>query len=171
MTIEGDRAVGTTSGTVLGAIVISLWIFRGKLTIKIAAEAALFSAMLVLVVGLIFYYDADFGTQEPYDALSFIHSGLEFSLLLYISLFFLSYTSLENNKINTGLFNWHWLEIAAFFIFMLFAPETIRETFKNQEDDLVAEHFEEEIERNCLSTKKLFKLSNQNSDLKFSDKI
>ena len=135
---------------VIGAILISSWLLRGKLTIKTAAEAALFSAMLILVAGLIFYYSANPETIEMYEALALIHSGLEFSLLLYISLFFLSYTSLGNHKINTGLFNWHWLEIAAFFIFMLFAPETIREGLKNQEDDWAAEQFEEEIRAKLL---------------------
>ena len=46
---------------------------------------------------------------------------------------------------DTGTFNWHWLEVIAFFIFMLWAPETIRETMKNSEDDNLAIEYESQL--------------------------
>ena len=72
---------------------------------------------------------------DAFESMNFIHSGLEYSLLLYVHLYLFSFCRPQLDGIDPGRFNWHWLEVVAFFIFMLWAPETIRETLKNAEND------------------------------------
>jgi len=70
-------------------------------------------------------------------------NGLNYGLIIYIFAYVISRSKgdKESNKIETGRVNWHWMEVTAFMIFMLFAPETLRETLMNEQDAiaLVAE--------------------------------
>ena len=40
----------------------------------------------------------------------------------------------QDREMDVGRANWHWLEVSAFMIFMLFAPETIREHLVNERE-------------------------------------
>ena len=125
------------------ATLCSACILKKKVSIEILCQGALFSALLSLIWGLIFWYQTP---EDPIAPLDFIHAGLLYPLLVYITLYLYSFTRVERKPLNTGLFNWHWLEIIAFFTFMLWAPETIRETLKNKEDDIAATAYETKLE-------------------------
>ena len=125
------------------ATLCSACILKKKVSIEILCQGALFSALLSLIWGLIFWYQTP---EDPIAPLDFIHAGLLYPLLVYITLYLYSFTRVERKPLNTGLFNWHWLEVIAFFTFMLWAPETIRETLKNKEDDIAATAYETKLE-------------------------
>ena len=126
------------------ATLISACILKQKASIEILCQGTLFSALLSLMWGLIFWYQTP---ENPILPLDFIHAGLLYSLLVYITLYLYSFTGVERRSLNTGLFNWHWLEVIAFFTFMLWAPETIRETLKNSEDAILTTAYEAKLEK------------------------
>lgn len=94
---------------------------RNKL--RSAAEATIFASLLLLVVGIVYFYFADGQDIGP---LMLANVGLAYGILMYLTLYFVSLGSGEG-FVNTSNANWHWLELCAFLIFMLYAPETIRE--------------------------------------------
>ena len=103
-------------------------------------EGSLFAAILCLVLALIQWYSAG---ELDRDAINLAINGLNYGLIIYIFAYVISRSKWdkESNKIETGRANWHWMEVTAFMIFMLFAPETLRETLINEQDAeaLVAE--------------------------------
>ena len=94
---------------------------RNKL--RSAAEATIFASLLLLVLGIIYFYFADGQDIAP---LMLANVGLAYGILAYLTLYFVSLGS-GVAFISTSNANWHWLELCAFLIFMLYAPETIRE--------------------------------------------
>ena len=82
-------------------------------------------------------------------------NGLNYGLLIYIVVYL---WSLRNpmDRIEAGKANWHWMEVSAFLVFMLFAPETIRESLINQQDEEAAQIESAELEdRLALLEKRL----------------
>ncbi|MBF68814.1 MAG: hypothetical protein CMQ29_14125, partial [Gammaproteobacteria bacterium] len=108
--------------------------FLKKVSSQDLVNAALFSSMLCLVAGLIQWYQSD-GTDRS--AIAFAMNGLNCGLLIYIVVYLWSLRS-RTESIEAGKANWHWMEVSAFLVFMLFAPETIRETLINQQDEEAA---------------------------------
>ena len=136
--------------SMLDAAVISIWlslealsvffavfasqIFLGqKFSFQRVTEGALFAAILCLVLALIQWYSA--GELDP-DAINLAINGLTYGLIIYIFAYVISRSQGDNesDKMETGRANWHWMEVTAFMVFMLFAPETLRETLMNEED-------------------------------------
>lgn len=116
-------------------------VFLGKrFSFQRVTEGALFAAILCLVLALIQWY---FAGELDRDAINLAINGLNYGLIIYIFAYVISRSKgdKESNKIETGRANWHWMEVTAFMIFMLFAPETLRETLMNEQDAvaLVAE--------------------------------
>ena len=119
-------------------------VFLGKrFSFQRVTEGALFAAILCLVLALIQWYRAG---ELDRDAINLAINGLNYGLIIYIFAYVISRSKgdKESNKIETGRANWHWMEVTAFMIFMLFAPETLRETLIN-EQDAVAQAEEIEI--------------------------
>jgi len=119
-------------------------VFLGKrFSFQRVTEGALFAAILCLVLALIQWYSAG---ELDRDAINLAINGLNYGLIIYIFAYVISRSKgdKESNKIETGRANWHWMEVTAFMIFMLFAPETLRETLIN-EQDAVAQAKEIEI--------------------------
>ena len=115
--------------------VIGWQIFVNKqIRFQSLAEGALFASILCLILGLIQWYQA--GTLDR-EAIAFALNGLNYGLMIYIILYLVSLSAEDKdiNKIETGRANWHWMEVTAFMIFMLFAPETLRETLANEQDE------------------------------------
>mgnify|MGYP001197917343 FL=1 len=115
--------------------VIGWQIFVNKqIRFQSLAEASLFASILCLILGLIQWHQA--GTLDR-EAIAFALNGLNYGLMIYIVLYLVSLSAEDKdaNKIETGRANWHWMEVTAFMIFMLFAPETLRETLANEQDE------------------------------------
>jgi len=86
-------------------------------------HAFLFSSLACVIIGLIFRFA---GFIEEGLTISMV--GLIYGLLLYVCTYMGTHVITAKCDLRTSLFNWHWLEISGFLIFMYFAPETIRET-------------------------------------------
>ncbi len=97
-------------------------------------SAALFASMLCLVAGLIQWYQSD-GNDKS--AIAVAMNGLNYGLFIYIVVYLWSLRN-PTDRIEAGKANWHWMEVSAFLVFMLFAPETIRESLINQQDEQAA---------------------------------
>ena len=111
-------------------------VFLGKrFSFQRVTEGALFAAILCLVLALIQWYSAG---ELDRDAVNLAINGLNYGLIIYIFAYVISRSKgdKESNKIETGRANWHWMEVTAFMIFMLFAPETLRETLMNEQDEV-----------------------------------
>jgi hypothetical protein len=118
---------------IVACMISALW-FKGKMTLTAAAETSLFASMFTLIVGLIFWFHEEGDSPE---ALSMMLCGLSYGLLIYISLFIFSLSAKDRQFLDVGRANWHWLEITSFLVFMLFAPETIREMKDSEESESV----------------------------------
>lgn len=121
-----------------------------QLSFQRLAEGALFAAILCLILALIQWYNSG-GLDR--DAINLAINGLNYGLIIYIVAYVVS-LSKEDTRSNTimiGRANWHWMEVTAFMIFMLFAPETLRETLLNEQDDEAqvkeTEHLEQRLAR------------------------
>jgi hypothetical protein len=86
-------------------------------------HALLFASLACVVIGLIFRFA---GFIEEGLTVSMV--GLIYGLVLYVCIYMGTHIITAQYDLRTSLFNWHWLEISGFLIFMYFAPETIRET-------------------------------------------
>lgn len=112
-----------TAFSVVIACIISAIAINPQTKLSSAASAAIFASLLLLVLGIIYFYFDDARAVEP---IMLATVGLAYGLVAYMLLYFISLTR-EDDFINVSNANWHWLELCAFLIFMLYAPETIRE--------------------------------------------
>lgn len=104
-------------------------VFKRQIGLQELAETSLFSSILTLVVGIILWLEA--GIRELSDV-SVALNGLLYGLGIYICIYIVSLSYRDLGEINASRANWHWMEITAFLIFLLFAPETIREVLLEQ---------------------------------------
>ncbi len=111
-----------------------VFLLRKSVRSQDLVSAALFSSMLCLVAGLIQWYQSD-GNDKS--AITFAMNGLNYGLFIYIVVYLWSLRN-PTDRIEAGKANWHWMEVSAFLVFMLFAPETIRESLINQQDEQAA---------------------------------
>ncbi len=99
--------------------------------VEVLCQASLLSAMINLVFGLIVLYRSFSGeglNEGMYDGLKIAMNGLLYGLYSYICIYLVSYKFGTTERIDAPLMNWHWMEVTGFFIFMFFAPETLRES-------------------------------------------
>ena len=138
------EATGPGALTYLSYDVLSVFCFvfgakmmlSRKVDFQQLAGAALFASILCLLFGLVRWYSQG-GLDRS--AVIFAMNGLNSGLFIYILTYVLSLRYPADQKIDVGRANWHWLEVTAFLVFMLFAPETIRESLINQQDEEAAQ--------------------------------
>lgn len=107
-----------------------LFLSRKTIGFTELSEASLLSAILCLVFALVLWY------SKQVNATSFALSGLLYGLLLYVFSYVTSpYQNNNSRDTDIGRANWHWMEVTAFMVFMLFAPETMREAAINKQED------------------------------------
>ena len=104
-------------------------LLKRKIGFQELAETSLFSSILTVVLGIILWLSA--GIRDLSD-LSVALNGLVYGLGIYICIYILSLSYREFGEINVTRANWHWIELAAFLIFLVFAPETLREVLLEQ---------------------------------------
>jgi len=105
-----------------------------------AAEATIFASLFLVVLGVIYFYFSDAEKIEP---LMLTTVGLTYGIVAYLLLYFASLVY-QAPFVNVSSANWHWLELCAFLIFMLYAPQTIREIQQNASEESVIEQREVE---------------------------
>ena len=126
-------------------------VFLGqRSSFKRVTEGALFAAILCLVLALIQWYGAG---ELDLDAVNLAINGLNYGLIIYVFAYVVSLSgeNRESNRIETGRANWHWMEVTAFMVFMLFAPETLRETLMNEQDAVAQVEETELLEQRLAS--------------------
>lgn len=121
------------AASVFFAVFASLVFLGTRFSFQRLTEGGLFAAILCLIIGLIQWYSAG---ELDRDAINLAINGLNYGLIIYIFAYVISRLigDKESSKIETGRANWHWMEVTAFMVFMLFAPETLRETLINEQD-------------------------------------
>ena len=136
--------------SVFFAVFASLVFLGKRFSFQRVIEGALFAAILCLVLALIQWYSSG---ELDRDAVNLAINGLNYGLIIYIFAYVISRSKedKESNKIETGRANWHWMEVTAFMIFMLFAPETLRETLMNEQDAIALVEETELLEQRLAS--------------------
>ena len=88
-------------------------------------KSFLLSAMVSVTCGIIILFSG-----ETLQGLSVAGVGLFWGLMGYIAVYIATYSTAQREPINANLFNWHWMEVTAFYIFMFLAPDTILDNFQ-----------------------------------------
>jgi hypothetical protein len=109
---------------------IALLISNRQNILQALSQSFLLSAMINVLIGIIYYYNDVIGQGVAIGLL-----GIVYSLSAYICLYFLSFKLGDPKKLNPQLMNWHWLEVSGFVIFMFLAPVSLSEYGLNIEDD------------------------------------
>lgn len=105
-------------------------LLKKKISLRDIAEIGLFGSILCLVLALIVWYSTEINSTN------FALIGLLYGLLIYMLSYIASplFSKTPENTLDVGRGNWHWIEITSFMLFMLFAPETIREGLVNESE-------------------------------------
>ena len=148
-----DGAGGLSSYLSPEALAVFLAVFgcqrllQKKPTSQQSAEAALFGAVVCLLVGLIGWYEHG-GLDRG--AIGIALNGLNYGLCFYLVIYLFSLTEARPTPVDVARANWHWMEVSAFMAFMLFAPETVIEAVRDRDEEQVRavriEHWEERLE-------------------------
>ena len=126
------------------AVQISL---RSKISPQNLSESVLLASILCLVLTLIIWYRIGEINRE---AISIATVGIVYGLVSYVIIYVSAYLRNQDPKRDVGRANWHWLEVSAFMIFMLFAPETIREHLVNERESKQEKLMKQQLEdRKC----------------------
>jgi len=120
---------------ILISCIVTAGLINPQTKLASAAEATIFASLLLLVLGIIYFYFSDAEKIEP---LMLTTVGLAYGIVAYLLLYFASLVY-QAPFVNVSSANWHWLELCAFLIFMLYAPETIREIQQNAGESSVIE--------------------------------
>jgi len=120
---------------ILISCIVTAGLINPQTKLASAAEATIFASLLLLVLGIIYFYFSDAEKIEP---LMLTTVGLAYGIVAYLLLYFESLVY-QAPFVNVSSANWHWLELCAFLIFMLYAPETIREIQQNAGESSVIE--------------------------------
>jgi hypothetical protein len=124
---------------------LALLICNRKNMLQALSQSFLLSAMINVVIGIIYYYHEEIGVGIAIGLL-----GIVYALTAYICLYFLSFKLGDPKKLDAPLMNWHWLEVSGFLIFMFLAPVSLAEFASNMTDDEKEEKLElriQELER------------------------
>ena len=84
----------------------------------IGSMAAVMTGIVILLIG----YTAE--------GILIAGAGLTYGVVGYITLYLITYSTDESPQIAATRTNWHWIEIAGFYIFMFLAPDTLLDNFQ-----------------------------------------
>jgi hypothetical protein len=92
------------------------------------SQSLLLSTMISVTCGIIMLFSG-----EALTGLSVAGCGLTLGLFGYVGIYVVTYASETEEPPNATLMNWHWMEVAAFYIFMFLAPDTILDDFQQND--------------------------------------
>lgn len=106
-------------------------VLKKKVSLRDISEIGLLGSIFCLVLALIAWYSNEINSTN------FALTGLLYGLLIHMLSYIASPLVSDSpaNKLDVGKGNWHWIEVSAFMLFMLFAPETLRESLVNESQD------------------------------------
>ena len=109
---------------------VALLICNRKNMLQALSQSVLLSAMINVLIGIIYYYNEVIGQGVAIGLL-----GIVYGLTAYICLYFLSFKLGDPKKLDPSLMNWHWLEVSSFIFFMFLAPASLKEEMLNIESE------------------------------------
>lgn len=98
-----------------GGVLISLIKSKPGYYAANLSKSFLLSAMICVTCGIILLFSG-----ETLQGLSVAGVGLVWGLMSFIFVYVSIYSTPQAEPINANLFNWHWMEVTAFYIFMFF---------------------------------------------------
>ena len=89
------------------------------------SEGCLIGSMTAVMAGILFLFSG-YTTK----GLLIAGAGLIYGVAGYITIYVITYSTDESPQIAATRTNWHWIEIAGFYIFMFLAPDTLLDNFQ-----------------------------------------
>ena len=89
------------------------------------SQGCLISSMATVMTGIVILL-----TGYTAEGILIAGAGLTYGVVGYITLYLITYSSDESPQIAATRTNWHWIEIAGFYIFMFLAPDTLLDNFQ-----------------------------------------
>ena len=84
----------------------------------IGSMAAVMAGIVILLIGY------------TVEGILIAGAGLTYGVVGYITLYLITYSTDESPQIAATRTNWHWIEIAGFYIFMFLAPDTLLDNYQ-----------------------------------------
>ena len=89
------------------------------------SQGCLIGSMTAVMAGILVLFSGD--TDE---GILIAGAGLIYGVAGYITIYVITYSTDESPQIAATRTNWHWIEIAGFYIFMFLAPDTLLDNFQ-----------------------------------------
>ena len=89
------------------------------------SQGCLIGSMTAVMAGILILFSG-----HTAKGLLIAGTGLIYGLVGYITIYLSTYSNDESPQIAATRTNWHWIEIAGFYIFMFLAPDTLLDNFQ-----------------------------------------
>ena len=89
------------------------------------SQGCLIGSMTAVMAGILILFSG-----HTAKGLLIAGAGLIYGLVGYITIYLSTYSNDESPQIAATRTNWHWIEIAGFYIFMFLAPDTLLDNFQ-----------------------------------------
>ena len=114
-----------TLSTFLVVAVIALLTAKHGHYMSNLSQGCLIGSMTAVMAGILILFSG-YTTK----GLLIAGAGLIYGLVGYITIYLSTYSTDESPQIAATRTNWHWIEIAGFYIFMFLAPDTLLDNFQ-----------------------------------------
>lgn len=89
------------------------------------SQGCLIGSMTSVMAGILVLFSG-----RTVEGLLIAGAGLIYGLLGYVTIYLATYSTDESPRIAATRTNWHWIEVAGFYIFMFLAPDTLLDNFQ-----------------------------------------
>jgi hypothetical protein len=89
------------------------------------SQGCLIGSMTAVMAGILILFSG-----HTAKGLLIAGAGLIYGLVGYITIYLSTYSNDESPQIAATRTNWHWIEVAGFYIFMFLAPDTLLDNFQ-----------------------------------------
>tara|TARA_Y100000385_G_scaffold288868_1_gene356641 strand:+ start:965 stop:1807 length:843 start_codon:yes stop_codon:yes gene_type:complete len=127
-------AMLTAGGAFIQPITLSIFLVVAVIALLTAkhgyymsnlSQGCLIGSMTAVMAGILILFSG-----YTFKGLLIAGAGLIYGLVGYITIYLSTYSNDESPQIAATRTNWHWIEIAGFYIFMFLAPDTLLDNFQ-----------------------------------------
>lgn len=113
---------------------IALWFGakRGKNVCVALTDAAIYTAVISVAVGLALWYAN--GSNPYVPPIRFTCLSILYSLVMYVLVYLFSFYYQDSEEIRFEIKNWHLAETSTFYVFLVFAPISISDYLYNENE-------------------------------------
>lgn len=124
----------TSGGAFIQPITLSIFLVVAVIALLTAkhgyymsnlSQGCLIGSMTAVMAGILILFSG-----YTFKGLLIAGAGLIYGLVGYITIYLSTYSNDESPQIAATRTNWHWIEIAGFYIFMFLAPDTLLDNFQ-----------------------------------------